>query len=81
MCTYCTHYCSSTMIALSCSVCSLTTGSTEGTVDENEKNSPIPSYVNVTLDDGSVPMTTNPGYMQVERMTEGSKPLLNYGNL
>ena len=53
----------------------LTTGATE----ENKKNSPTPLYVNVELDDGSVPMTTNPGYMQVERMTEGPKPL--YGNL
>ena len=62
------------------SVCPLTTGSTEGTVDEDKKNSPIPShYVNVELDDGSVPMTTSPGYMPVERMTEGPKPL--YGNL
>ena len=51
----------------------------EGTVDEDKKNSPIPSYVNVELDDGSIPMTTNPGYMQIERMTEGPKPL--YGNL
>ena len=57
----------------------LTTGSTEDTVDEDKKNSPIPSYVNVELDDGSVPMTTNPGYMHFERMTEGPKPL--YGNL
>ena len=67
------------MIALFCSVCPLTTGSTEGTFDENEKNTPIPSYVNVEMDDGSIPMTTNPSYMQVERMTEGPKPL--YGNL
>ena len=67
------------MIALSCSVCPLTTGSTEGKVDENEKNSPIPAYVNVEMDDGSVPMTTSPGYMLVERMSEGPKPL--YGNL
>ena len=61
------------------SVYPLTTGSTEGTVDEDKRNSSIPSYVDVELDDGSVPMTTNPGYMQVERMTEGPKPL--YGNL
>ena len=74
----CVYYCSFTMIALSCSVCPLATGSTEGAV-EDKKNSPIPSYVNVKLDDRSVPMTTNPGYMQVERMTEGPKPL--YGNL
>ena len=67
------------MIILSSISCPLTTGSTEGTVDEDKKNSPIPSYVNVELDDGSVPMTTNPGYIQVERMTEGPKPL--YGNL
>ena len=60
------------------SVCPLTTGSTEGTVDV-DKNPPIPSYVNVEMDDGSVPMTTSPGYMPVERMTEGPKPL--YGNL
>ena len=78
-CVYYAHYCSSTMIALSCSVCPLTTGSTEGTVDEDKKNSPIPTYVNVELDDRSVPMTTNPGYMQIERMTEDPKPL--YGNL
>ena len=78
------HFCSLPpysifMITLSSVLCPLTTGSTEGTVDEDKKNSPIPSYVNVELDDGSVPMTTNPGYMQVERMTEGPKPL--YGNL
>ena len=58
---------------------SFTTGSTEGTFDEDKKNSPIPSYVNVELDNESIPMTTSPGYMQVERMTEGPKPL--YGNL
>ena len=56
-----------------------TAGSTEGTFNEDKKASPIPSYVNVELDDGSVPMTTSPGYMQVERMTEGPKSL--YGNL
>ena len=68
-----------TKYLFTCSVYPLTTGSTEGTVDEDKKNSPIPSYVNVELNDGSVPMTTNPGYMLVERMTEGPKPL--YGNL
>ena len=51
----------------------------EGAFEKEERNSPIPSYVNVELDDGTVPMTTSPGYMPVERMTEGPKPL--YGNL
>ena len=74
----CIQFCT-TKHLFTCSVCPLTTGSIESTVDEDKKNSPIPSYVNVELDGRSVPMTTNPGYMQVERMTEGPKPL--YGNL
>ena len=33
-----------------------------GSSDEGNKNFIIPSYANVELDDGSVPMTTNPNY-------------------
>ena len=62
-----------------CSVCLLTTGSTEGTVDEDKQHFPIPSYMNVELDDGSVPMTTNPSYGQVERQHDHHRPV--YGNL
>ena len=74
----CIQFCTNKHL-FTCSVCPLTTVSTEGTFGEDKKNSPIPSYVNVELDDGTVPMTTSPGYMPVERMTEGPKPL--YGNL
>ena len=57
-----------------------TTGSTEGTViDEDKKSCSAPSYMNIELDDGSVPMTTNPGYGQVERQHNSPRPV--YGNL
>ena len=57
----------------------LTAGSTEGTGEDDKQHFPIPSYMNVELDDGSVPMTTNPGYGQVERQHDHPRPV--YGNL
>ena len=66
-------------IYFTCSVYPLTTGSSEETFDEDKKNSIIPSYVNVELDDKSVPMTTNPSYGQVERKQDC--PKLVYANL
>ena len=60
-------------------ICLFTTGSTEGTVDEDKQHSSVPSYMNVELDDGSVPMTTNPSYGQVERQHDHHRPV--YGNL
>ena len=53
--------------------------STKGTVDEDKKNSPIPSYVNVEPADGSVPMTTNPSYGQIEFISNPNKS--HYANL
>ena len=61
-------------------VCSLlATGSSEGTFGQDEKNSTTPFYANVEMDDGSVPMTTNPSYGQIELSGIHNKPI--YGNL
>ena len=64
---------------VTCSVHPLTTGSTEVTSDEDKKNSTLPSYVNVESNDGSISMTTNPSYGQVDRKHGCPKPV--YGNL
>ena len=61
-------------------VCSLLdTGPSEGTFGQDEKNSTTPFYANVEMDDGSVPMTTNPCYGQIELSGIHNKPI--YGNL
>ena len=60
-------------------LCPLTTGPSEETFDEDKKKSTIPSYVNVELDDRSVPMTTNPSYGQIEGKQDCPKPV--YANL
>ena len=84
----CTHMYSETssiphpLGLLDCRVCiltcpSLTTGS--GVVDEDKKNSTVPLYVNVEMDDGSVPMTTNPSYGKVELTSDHSRAV--YANL
>ena len=56
---------------------SLITGS--GEVDEDKKNFTPPLYVNVEMDDGSIPMTTNPGYGKVELIGDHSRAV--YTNL
>ena len=71
--------CEDLLYLFTCSVCPLTTGSTEGTFNEDKKNSSIPSYVNVELDDRSVPMTTNPSYGQIELISNPNKS--HYANL
>ena len=61
-------------------MCSLlATGPSEGTFGQDEKNSTTPFYANVEMDDGSVPMTTNPSYGQIELSGIHNKPI--YGNL
>ena len=45
---------------------------------EDKVTSSTPGYMNVELEDKSVPMTDNPSYEHVER-TQLTKPL--YGNL
>ena len=54
----------------------LTTGS--GEVDEDKKNS-TPFYMNVEMDDGSVPMTISPAYGKVELTGDHSRAV--YANL
>ena len=56
----------------------LATGPSEGTFGQDE-NSITPFYANVEMDDGSVPMTTNPSYGQIELSGIHNKPI--YGNL
>ena len=57
-------------------MCSLlATGSSEGTFGQDEKNSTTPFYANVEMDDGSVPMTTNPSYGQIEISGIHNKPI------
>ena len=61
-------------------VCSLlATGPSEGAFGQDEKNSTTPFYANVEMDDGSVPMTTNPSYGQIELNGIHNKPI--YANL
>ena len=61
-------------------VCSLlATGPSEGPFEQDEKNSTTPFYANVEMDDGSVPMTTSPGYGQIEMSGIHNKPI--YANL
>ena len=61
-------------------MCSLlATEPSEGTFGQDEKNSTTPFYVNVEMDDGSVPMTTNPSYGQIELSGIHNKPI--YGDL
>ena len=61
-------------------VCSLlATGPSEGTFGQDEKNSTSPFYANVEMDNGSVPMTTNPSYGQIKMSGIQNKPI--YGNL
>ena len=61
-------------------VCSLlTTGPSEGTFGQDEKNSTTPFYANVERDDGSVPMTTNPSYAKIELSGIHNKAI--YANL
>ena len=63
------------------SVGPLTTGSTEGTVDEDKKSTSVPTYMNVELDDGSFPMTTNPSYGQIELTSSSDPNKVHYKNL
>ena len=63
------------------SVGPLTTGSTEGTVDEDKKSTSVPTYMNVELDDGNVPMTTNPSYGQIELTSSSDPNKVHYTNL
>ena len=57
-------------------VCSLlATGSSEGTFGQDEKNSTTPFYAIVEMDDGSVPMTTNPSYGQTELSSIHNEPI------
>ena len=56
----------------------LTTGSTEDTIYEDKIYS-IPSLVNVEVDDGTVPMTTNPCYERIESTSDHRRAL--YANL
>ena len=61
-------------------MCSLfATGPGEGMFGQDEKNSTTPFYANVEMDDGSVPITTNPGYGQIEMSGTHNKPI--YANL
>ena len=57
----------------------LATGPSEGTFGQDEKNSTTPFYANVEMDDGSVLMTTNPSYGQIELSGIHNRPI--YGNL
>ena len=52
----------------------LTLGSTEDTIYEDKIYS-IPSRVNVEVDDGSVPMTTNPSYERIESTSDHRRAL------
>ena len=69
------------MCVFTCSVGPLTTGSTEGTVGEDKNKYPIPSYMNVELDDRSVLMTTNLSYGQMELTSSSDHNKVHYANL
>ena len=61
-------------------MCSLlATGPSEGTFGQDEKNSTTSFYANVEMDDGSVPMTTNPSYEHIALSGTHNKPI--YANL
>ena len=57
-------------------VCSLlATGPSEGTFGQDEKNSTTPFYVNMEMDDGSVPMTDNSSSVNMEMSSIHNKPI------